>query len=94
MGSLAAQGMVEVAGADSDIALAWHLQSNHYPPVPESMIPVARAAIEAGNREDWDAEIALPDGVTYRDATTAPAHAIIEAHHLDAFLDTGDELEV
>jgi hypothetical protein len=34
----------------------------------------------------WDLEIPMPEGVTYKGLTTAPAHAIIEQHHLHSWL--------
>lgn len=90
MGSLQAAAFAEAVG-DGDIslesALSWHLRANHYPPVPETMVPVCIAAIDAANEGDWDRSIDLPEGVSYRDQTTAPARAIIEGHHLDSFLD-------
>lgn len=91
MGSTQARGFAE-AVSDGEVsleqALSWHLQANHYPPVPTSIIPACLAAIDAYNEEDYDAEVDLPEGITWRGRTAAPAHAIIEAHHLDAFLST------
>jgi hypothetical protein len=51
------------------------------------MVPVCIDAIDAVNSEgDWDKDITLPHGVTYRGSATAPAHAIIEQHHLEFWL--------
>lgn len=77
--------------ASLDVALSWHLQANHFPPVPTDMVPVCKAAIEAAADGEWDTEIVLPDGFAYRDQFSAPVRAIVEAHHLDAFIDA--ELE-
>jgi len=67
-------------------ALAWHLQHNHYPPVPLSMVGPCRDAIIAiDDEDDPGREITLPEGVTYRGQPTAPAYAIAEQHHLSAF---------
>ena len=64
-----------------------HLSANHYPPVPESMVKPCIEAIDAVNDLGlWDLEIPLPEGVSWRGLTTAPAHAIIEQHHLDAWI--------
>lgn len=90
MGSLAALGMVEAIGegrVSLEQALTWHLRSNHYPPLPLALVPVCVAAIDAAIAGDWDSEIQLPDGITWRGFDTAPPHAVIEAHHLEAFLD-------
>ena len=70
-----------------------HLRANHYPPVPEYMVPVCIEAIDAVNDLGLsDLEIPLPDGVSWRGLTTAPAWAIIEAHHLDAWLIEREEI--
>jgi hypothetical protein len=69
-----------------DAGLAYHLQANHYPPVPVSMVDACIEAIDAYYDEDYRREIALPEGVLWRGQVTAPADAIIEAHHLDAWL--------
>lgn len=88
MGALQAQ---EIATLLGDInraqALSWHLTSNHYPPVPEFMVPVCEAAIDAYNEGEPDRLINLPEGVSYRGVISAPAIAIIEGHHLDAWLE-------
>jgi len=64
-----------------------HLSANHYPPVPATMVQPCIEAIDAVNDAGlWDLEIPLPEGVSWRGLTTAPAHAIIEAHHLDAWI--------
>ncbi len=43
-------------------------------------------AIDAYYDEDYDRLITLPAPITWRDQNTAPASAIVEAHHLDAWL--------
>ena len=102
MGSLQAAEMAEMMDIRS--GMAWHLQSNHYPPVPATMIDACLEAIDAGLDEDWDREIQLPtDGVhkdtgkpfqiTWRGQDTAPAWAIIEGHHLQAWLELDEEFE-
>ena len=74
-----------------DNALAIHLQSNHYPPVPISMVPVCIEAIDAYNEGDMQRLIQLPANTSWRGLPSAPAIAIIEAHHLDAWCDNDDE---
>jgi hypothetical protein len=85
MGRIQAEEMAEML--DSKSAMAWHLQYNHYPPIPATMIEPCFEAIQAGMEEDWQKEIDMPDGVTYKGLTTAPAWAIIEQHHLDAWIE-------
>lgn len=89
MGRLQAQDMATLT--DTETAIRWHLRSNHYPPVPESMVNTCLDAIQIALQSQWgDAELSdeieLPDGITWRGSTSAPAYAIIEAHHLDAFI--------
>jgi len=86
MGLTTALGIAE-SGISLEQQLAWHLTGNHYPPVPTSMVQPCIEAIQAINGGDYDKAIALPDGVGYKGRTDAPARAIAEAHHLDAFLD-------
>lgn len=70
-----------------------HLKSNHYPPIPNIMVQPCVEAIDAVNDLGlWGAEIPLPEGVTYKGLTTAPASAIIEQHHLEAWLIEREEI--
>jgi hypothetical protein len=73
--------------------IAIHLVSNHYPPVPKIMVQACVEAIDAVNDAGlWDLEIPMPEGVTYKGLTTAPASAIIEQHHLHAWLIEREEI--
>jgi len=85
MGRLQAQEMIEHGGIE--VALKWHLQSNHYPPVPLSMVPICQEAIEHANVGDWDTEINLPKGISFRGEKFATVSAIVRQHHLDSFLE-------
>jgi hypothetical protein len=71
---------------DLEMAISMHLQSNHYPPVPLSMVEPCIAAIDAAYEDNPHAEIEMPEGVSYKGKKTAPAWAIIEQHHLQAWL--------
>jgi hypothetical protein len=90
MGSMQAMEMAEMLDIDS--ALSWHLRANHYPPVPLSMVEPCKEAIQAGLEEDWHRLIHL-NGTSWRGQDSAPAHAIIEAHHLDAWLELDEEVD-
>lgn len=72
-------------------SLAIHLRNNHYPPVPTSMIEPCIEAIQACNEGDYDRQIDLPEGVSWRGKSQAPAHAIAEGHHLDAWIECDEE---
>lgn len=69
-----------------ETGLAYHLQANHYPPVPVAMVDACIEAIDAYHEEDYDRLIKLPEGISWRGEDSAPASAIAEAHHLDAWL--------
>lgn len=71
--------------------IAWHLRSNHFPPIPTTMVKPCVEAIALAIEGEWDKLVPLPDGVGYKGLTVAPVWAIIEQHHLEAWLeDTGE----
>lgn len=76
----------EALGIDLETQLEWHLQANHYPPVPVSMVPVCIEAIDSVNEGHYNVEVPLPEGVSFRGKTTAPAWEIVEQHHLDNWI--------
>jgi hypothetical protein len=47
-------------------------------------------AIDAYYDEDFDRQIKMPEGVSYKGLDTAPAHAIIDQHHLEFWLPESD----
>ena len=73
-------------GLSLEDSIAIHLSANHYPPVPRSMVQPCIDAIDAYYDEDYERLIDLPSPITWRDKNTAPASAIVEAHHLEAWL--------
>lgn len=93
--------MTAMAIANTDFSLeeqlAYHLQANHYPPIPKVMVETCIEAIDAYWEEDTNKLIKLPcDGIgkdgkpfqiRWRDGSDhAPAWAIIEHAHLDFWL--------
>ena len=73
-------------------SIAIHLTSNHYPPVPPSMVQPCIDAIYACDEEEYDKLIELPHGVEWRGQSSAPAHAIVKGHLLQPWLySEGDE---
>jgi hypothetical protein len=92
MGSVTAIGLADSV-LDLETQLAYHLQGNHYPPVPLSMVQPCIEAIDAAYDEDYDRFIAMPEGVFYKGMSHAPAWAVIEQHHLSWFIDPVDEYE-
>jgi hypothetical protein len=93
MGSIYAAGLASEVNdlITLETALHIHLRSNHYPPVPEAMIAPCVAAIDAANDDDYDREIDLTGIAQWRGNDYAPAWAIIEGHHLDAFISGEDD---
>jgi hypothetical protein len=91
MGSLQATEMAN-SGLDIEQSLSWHLTANHYPPVPNYMVAVCVEVVEwINNGGDLNQRFALPNGSTWRGESSAPAWAIVEGHHLDAWLVDGEE---
>ena len=78
-------------GLDMESAIAMHLRGNHYPPVPTSMVQPCMDAIDAYWEDDLNRKIELPEGISWRGEEHAPAHAIIEAHHLEPWCTESDE---
>jgi hypothetical protein len=76
---------------DTDLSLedqiSIHFRSNCYPPIPQQMIPVAVAAIDAYYEEDYAKVIKLPEGVHFRNGEDwVFASQAIESLRLDAWL--------
>lgn len=90
MGSLQAAEMAEMLSIED--AIIWQLRSNHFPPVPMSMVQPCIEAINAYNNGNPEEEIDL-SGSLYRGNTTAPAWAIIDAHHLHAWIELDEEYD-
>ena len=88
MGYTTAVGLAEDLSLEA--GLAYHLQANHYPPVPVAMVQPCIEAIDAYWEEDFDRAIEMPKGVFYKGQTHAPAWAIVEQHHLEAWLQESD----
>lgn len=86
MGSNLATELAEgTLGLDMASAIGMHLRTNHYPPVPLSMVQPCIDAIDAYWEDDGHRHIDLPEGVSWRGESYAPAWALIESHHLDAW---------
>jgi hypothetical protein len=94
MGSVTAIGIRDNV-LDLETQILYHLRGNHYPPVPAEMVQPCIEAIDAAYDEDYNRMIDMPKvgdfQITYKGSTQAPAHAIIEQHHLEWFIDPVDE---
>jgi hypothetical protein len=100
MGSVTALGIIDSV-LDLETQLKYHLQGNHYPPIPTIMVQPCIEAIDAAYDEDWDRKINLPyDGVdkdgepfqiTWKGNTWTTASMLIEHAHLQWFIEPSDE---
>lgn len=90
MGNNTANEIANLSEYGIDISLeqqiAWHLQGNHYPPIPTTMVQPCIEAIDAYNEGRIQSLIDLPEGVFYKGDPYAPAWAIVEQHHLESWL--------
>ena len=103
MGNLTSYDLADSVDIDLSLeqSITIQLRSNHYPPVPYSMVPVCIEAIHAYNDGDYSKHIDLPtdgfdaDGepfqITWRGKTYAPANAIIEQHHLENWIEYDED---
>jgi hypothetical protein len=93
MGSVTALGVIDSV-LDLETQILYHLKGNHYPPVPAEMVQPCIEAIDAWWDRDPDKLIAMPKvgnfQILYRGEIAAPAHAIIDQHHLYFWLQDED----
>ena len=90
MGTTYAMGLADAwyqGVTDVRQVLAIHLQNNHYPPVPLSMIDPCIEAIEAYEDGDGEARIQLPEGIRFGTDNWAPSRVLVESFHLTYFID-------
>lgn len=78
MGYMSALGMAEMCN-DLDTLLRWHLQHNHFPPVPVEMVPYCKRAINYAKKGRWDTKINIQ-------GKKVKVWILVEQLHLDAFL--------
>jgi hypothetical protein len=94
MGSITAIGLADTT-LDLETQLLYHLQGNHYPPVPKEMVQPCIEAIDAYYDEDYSRMIDMPMvgnyQITYKGNKQAPASAIVSQHHLEWFINPADE---
>jgi len=95
MGSVTAIGLADSV-LDLETQILYHLKGNHYPPVPAEMVKPCIEAIDAYYDEDYDRLIDMPMvgnfQILYRGETQAPAHAIVDQHHLSWFIQSAEDI--
>lgn len=89
MGNALSQDLAENV-LDIRQSIAIQLRSNHYPPVPLTMVEPCIEAIYAVSEGNTHKSIQLPEGISWRGYPTAPAYAIVEGHHLGAWCSYDD----
>ena len=94
MGSITAIGLADTT-LDLETQLAYHLQGNHYPPIPKIMVQPCIEAIDAYYDEDYSRRIELPvvDGfqISWKGNTWTTASALVSHAHLEWFIEPADE---
>ena len=79
MGNNLSQDLAEMdLGLSLRDSIRIQLQGNHYPPVPLSMVDACIDAINFYNNGEYHRNVDLPEGVSWKGNTHAPAYAIIE----------------
>jgi hypothetical protein len=86
MGRMQATDMAEIV-PDLHTLLVWHLQHNHYPPVPLAMVQPCHEAMDAVIADEPDTLVDMPTGTLWRGNPQAPAWAIVDALHLHTFVE-------
>ena len=91
MGTTGALGMKESVDnrwIKMEDALIWQLTSNHYPPLPLSLLATCKKAIQYANEGRWNVRVRLPKGILAKDGyKTMPVWKVVESCHLDHFID-------
>ena len=69
---------------DLTIAMHWHLQHNHYPPVPVEMVPFCVGIVEGVQNDTLglDDDVDLPTGVLCQGKVSVVVRNVMEAFHL------------
>jgi hypothetical protein len=86
---------VAISGLDIELKqqIEMHLTSNFYPSIPKFMAQTCVDAINAYLEQDTNRMIDMPEGVSYKGSTSAPAWAVVEQHKLSPWLDEEEDYE-
>ena len=80
-------GFLEDGTLSRQASMELHLQYNHYPSVSLCMVKPCMDAVENALMDEWDKEVDLPEGMSFKGSKVAPTHKIIEDFHLETFLE-------
>ena len=94
MGSMALAGMMEaneMLGLEEDAILSWHLSSNHFPSQFQ-YLDVAKEALRLAREGEWNATVNVAEIMgDDRCRTDVPVWRLIEAWHLDSFIESEED---
>ena len=66
-----------------ETVLWWHLTANHYPPLPVSLIPACRRAIDLAAEGEYDKLVPVPRGLETREGKRSlTVREIVSMAHL------------
>lgn len=89
MGRMGLEAMMEQATTDQ--VLVWHLTSNHFPPLPVSLVGSVKRAITNADHGDWNKKVRM-DGIMCRQhGRLCPTWHLVEIAHLDSFIEQEGE---
>ena len=95
MGSITAIGLADTT-LDLETQLKYHLQGNHYPPIPTAMVQPCIDAIDAYYDEDYSRRIELPMiddfQITWKGQTWTTASALVAHAHLEFFINPVEDI--
>ena len=95
MGSITAIGLADTT-LDLETQLKYHLQGNHYPPIPTAMVQPCIEAIDAYYDEDYSRRIELPMiddfQITWKGQTWTTASALVAHAHLEFFINPVEDI--
>jgi hypothetical protein len=95
MGSITAIGLADTT-LDLETQLKYHLQGNHYPPIPTAMVQPCIEAIDAYYDEDYSRKIELPMiddfQITWKGQTWTTASALVAHAHLEWFINPVEDI--
>jgi len=94
------QSAVDEGLCSLEVAIQMHLTSNCYPPLPVSLVPACVKAIHNVEDGEPDKPVRLPvgmklghkpHGVLNKNTNRPPSWRLVEAAHLDAFVQYEEE---
>ena len=95
MGSITAIGLADTT-LDLETQLKYHLQGNHYPPIPTAMVQPCIEAIDAYYDEDYSRRIELPMiddfQISWKGNTWTTASALVAHAHLEWFINPVEDI--